>query len=321
MRNEIEKLQLTERAKLLAKWALPESEAERRTLLVKDAIADFTNLSDVFKRMYTFGATPAAVQLGFCMTHMRPISDKMLINYIEGISTYLLNWKDKKSDVAENLNGLVEPAVEVFIDYLSSKLWSDYIIESEITGQQTQIIYGMEIPFTIEAIKLHMKRMRTKYVLPFETIDKVKASFHKHNIELYGKEGHDDKQQKITESEPKNNELKTDYLADNLTKLFDGLNESKKRIDNDRKADFIKLFQDKYLTDWKHIEWEGSNPELATLIFKLTGQSPVPLKVKRYFKTKCKYDTNNQSGKRKENAQIATIFNRTMGYNKLRKEA
>ena len=127
--------------------------------------------------------------------------------------------------------------------------------------------------------------------------------------------------QQNDETEPEINELKTDYLADNLTKLFDGFNKSKKRIDNDRKADFIKLFQDENLVDWKPIEWEGSNPELATLIFKLTGQSPVPLKVNRYFKTKYKYDTNNQSGKRKENAQIATIFNKTMGYNKLKKEA
>jgi len=117
------------------------------------------------------------------------------------------------------------------------------------------------------------------------------------------------------------NELKTDYSGTQLSSLFDGINESKERIDKERKSDYIKLFQDENLYGWKPIKWKGSNPELATLILKLTGKDPKPSLANRYFEPDCKYDSHSHSGKgnRTDNPKIAAIFNKIIGFDKFKK--
>ncbi|MEI7527023.1 MAG: hypothetical protein WCJ95_21925 [Mariniphaga sp.] len=118
-------------------------------------------------------------------------------------------------------------------------------------------------------------------------------------------------EQRINERpEPVNNELKTDYSEIQLTNFFDELNQSKKRIDKERKTDFIQLFRNENLCGWDPIKWEGSNPELATLIYKMVGKTPEPAIVNRYFNPKKEYDTHSHSGKRKENHVITTVFNK-----------
>lgn len=112
-----------------------------------------------------------------------------------------------------------------------------------------------------------------------------------------------------TTPEQENNILKSKYLPEQLTNIFDGLNKEKTRIDPNRKADFIKLFMEANLSKWKHIKWNGSNPELATLVFKLSGSDPIPSIVNTYFDPKNEYDSHSHSGKRIENHAIKQIIN------------
>lgn len=102
--------------------------------------------------------------------------------------------------------------------------------------------------------------------------------------------------------------FKTKYNQAPLGKIFDGLNNEKLRISPKRRADFINLFQGKELNNWKRIKWTGSNPELATLIFKLTGKDPKPALVNNYFDPKNNYDSNSHGGARTENHVIKQII-------------
>ena len=102
--------------------------------------------------------------------------------------------------------------------------------------------------------------------------------------------------------------MKCNLTIDQLKKIFDNLNNKKKRIEVKRKNDFVKLFLDENVVDWKRIKWEGSNPELATLILKLTGKDPIPSLVNKYFEPKVKYKSNSYK-RRQENHAIKTIIN------------
>lgn len=108
------------------------------------------------------------------------------------------------------------------------------------------------------------------------------------------------------------NELTTKYNVEQLGNLFDSLNTEKARIDIERRADFIELFMDANLNNWKVIVWYSSNPELATLIFKLTGIEPKPTLVNKYFDPKSDYDSHSHSGKRKENHAITMIVKKSI---------
>lgn len=107
------------------------------------------------------------------------------------------------------------------------------------------------------------------------------------------------------------NELKTTFSKKQLDMLFDNLNCGKTRIDPKQKTDFTNLFFESELHNLKIIEWKGSNPELATLIYKLTKKFE-PKLVNEYFKTDNKYDSNSHSGNRKENTTIKKIIKKSI---------
>jgi hypothetical protein len=60
-------------------------------------------------------------------------------------------------------------------------------------------------------------------------------------------------------------------------------------------TDFLKAFQVGTF-DCLPIQWNGSNPELATLILRLTGINPTPSIVNLYFKPKKAYDSHSKRG-------------------------
>lgn len=102
--------------------------------------------------------------------------------------------------------------------------------------------------------------------------------------------------------------LESEYLPERLGNIFDSLNKDKQRIDPKRKADFISIFQGTELENWKPVKWTGSNPELATLIFKLTEIEPIPSIVNTFFDPKNTYDSHSHGGKRNENHAIKLII-------------
>lgn len=59
--------------------------------------------------------------------------------------------------------------------------------------------------------------------------------------------------------------------------------------------DFLKAFQAGTF-DCLPLYWLGSNPELATLILRLTGINPTPSIVNLYFKPQKTYDSNSKRG-------------------------
>ena len=71
-------------------------------------------------------------------------------------------------------------------------------------------------------------------------------------------------------------------------------------------TNFVKCLQGGLLSDWKPTHWIGSNPELATLIYTLTGNHPTPSIINRLFVPSTEYDS--QSTKRIYNKKIIKLI-------------
>jgi hypothetical protein len=72
-------------------------------------------------------------------------------------------------------------------------------------------------------------------------------------------------------------------------------------------SDFVNTFQVGALPDgWQRLRWIGSNPELATLFYLLTGIKPIPSIVTKYFRTDKEY--TNTSGGRTNNRFIINLI-------------
>ncbi|MEI6579214.1 MAG: hypothetical protein WCN92_07080 [Eubacteriales bacterium] len=80
-----------------------------------------------------------------------------------------------------------------------------------------------------------------------------------------------------------------------LGKLHQSVNET----------NFVGAFQGATLPE--KIHWKGSNPQLATLVYILTGETPEPLLINKLFKTVKEYDS--QSTKRIVNKIIKELIN------------
>lgn len=112
---------------------------------------------------------------------------------------------------------------------------------------------------------------------------------------------------KITETNsqlaglPCKDTIKEEDLKFIFNKLF------KKPHKSVNETNFIKTFQAESLPDnWQRLKWTGSNPELATMVYMLTGEKPVPSMVTKYFEPKFKY--TNASSKRTNNERVTKII-------------
>jgi len=93
--------------------------------------------------------------------------------------------------------------------------------------------------------------------------------------------------------------------ADKLKPIFRKLKDAKLLDKTVKESDFVRAFQAGALTDWERMRWTGSNPKLSTLVYKLTGEKPIPSFVNRLFITN-KYDSVSTG--RTTNSAINSIF-------------
>jgi hypothetical protein len=77
------------------------------------------------------------------------------------------------------------------------------------------------------------------------------------------------------------------------------------KIEASDETNFVTCLQPGKLLHWKPIAWKGSNPELATLIYKLTEIKPTPSIINSLFHPRTKFDS--QSALRFDNKKIVAL--------------
>lgn len=222
--------ELIEIVEFCQKWFLfDDTEIQRRKRLILESIEDNKFIHKLSDNYYNNKIISSFVKHVHIMAHLKPIKDKMLEDYIYGLSMWGLNFRDKEKRVTEAIDRLMLPAVDTFGDFFKEEAWQDFLIYSEVVEGEICNVNSMVIPFTFEAIKNHVTRMRLSQLFPGD-IGKVKSHYQKYNEQLYGVEtpinnnlvkGKDDKL--TTTSSAKDNEIDHSKLLDALSKYISGI--------------------------------------------------------------------------------------------------
>lgn len=94
-------------------------------------------------------------------------------------------------------------------------------------------------------------------------------------------------------TQPKGLQCLPEFTVDRLKVIHSKL--IKGKLLKCSEEDFLKTFQAGTF-DCLPLDWTGTNPELATLILRLTGINPTPSIVNLYFKPKKAYDSHSKRG-------------------------
>lgn len=222
--------QAIELAEFVKRWHLPDTETKRRMILIVDRITENKFIYHLSDGYFKTGKIKILVDYANGMAGLRPITDEMLMNYIDGLPIILLYHRHKMKQYEEEFDRLVCPAFNIQTEYFSQEQWIDFLIDSKVAGDEIFEIDGMKIPFSHEAIKIFLRDKGIKPLLPSH-FPKVKSDFKKYNIELYGVEtpinnnsvkGKDDKL--IITSSAKDNEIDYTELLKALSKYLSGIN-------------------------------------------------------------------------------------------------
>ena len=211
------------------RWHLPDTETKRRMILIADRITENKFIYHLSDGYFKTGKIKILVDYANGMAGLRPITDEMLMNYIDGLPIIRLYFKYKKKQDEEEFNRLVCPAFNIQTEYFSQEQWIDFLIDSKVAGDEKFKINGMKIPFSHEAIKIFLRDKGTKSLFPSH-FPKVKSDFHKYNIEIYGDKtpidtnSVKDKDNKlIITSSAKDNEIDYTELLKALSKYLSGI--------------------------------------------------------------------------------------------------
>lgn len=179
--------QAIELAKFIQLWHLPDTETKRRIILIADRITENKGMHHLSDGYFKIEHIKSLVNYANGMAGLRPITDEMLMNFIDGLSKFGLYFKYKRKQDKEEIDRLVNPAFNIQREYFSQEQWIDFLLDSEVAGDEILEINNMKIPFSHEAIKIFLRKKGIKSLLPSH-FPKVKADFRKFNIELYGDE-------------------------------------------------------------------------------------------------------------------------------------
>lgn len=168
-------------------WLLTEPEVTRRTNLIQNIISDYSSISPWFDKYLKLKGTTTNLKFINIFAHLKPITDEMLHDCIDGLIEFLFYQKSKIESHSENCENLMRPSFNKFKEFLESEIWRLLIIGEEITGEDYQLVNGVHIPFSADAILKHINRIG-ELPMTANDIQSILSDFRKHNQKIYGHE-------------------------------------------------------------------------------------------------------------------------------------
>lgn len=91
-----------------------------------------------------------------------PLSLYELVSFIDGLAVLpLVKNGDEDSEEALKVKKLTDPTLNYLRKLFSTNSWREFIIKKELSGDEILKIESMEIPISIEQMKLHIERLNT----------------------------------------------------------------------------------------------------------------------------------------------------------------
>jgi len=138
-------------------WFLPSAETKKRITFVNAEIINVRNCSDYCNRYYDRPIMP--IKVIHILAGFRKIDDSMLFDFVWDNALIPLWASSKKEDA--RWDRALDPALNVFLDFLSTSEYVDFIIAGEISGERTIKLGGKIVSITQKEIKQHINRMKS----------------------------------------------------------------------------------------------------------------------------------------------------------------
>jgi hypothetical protein len=150
------------------RWTTSATIINNRLEFIEKEIEEL-NLSKGYKKK--FSASPVGsllLEIGKIMATLKPITEKMLRDYILGIFGIPISISRNDENFNNQIDELLKPSFDILTKYLKSDTFRLSLIDEEVSGDEVLKISGLEIPLSRKSILLHIKRTNS---LPLKSDD------------------------------------------------------------------------------------------------------------------------------------------------------
>lgn len=165
---------VTDKMRLLKKWILSKEKEDIRRKLIKEITADLLTAHPFYEDFFSDIKIKGMVNLGFSATRLRLVTNKILLDYFNGLTK--IPFANHDSSKWEEIDNLMNPLIHINTEFISSKDFIDHLIKKEITGDEFITIGNSTIPYSYKAIQLHIDRIKA-FPINVKDIADIQANF------------------------------------------------------------------------------------------------------------------------------------------------
>jgi hypothetical protein len=173
-----------EEISFLLKWIISEQEANKRIILIDEYFESIASESSIFKDYLSHKTTISQKYIAHSMAWLKPITDDMLMNFIQGIVKLFLVIRFKRESDEREYDQLVEPAFNIFVQFFKSQPWQKYMIEQGVDEGAEFKTQTVIVPIDVKNLFQYSKRIK-KPLLTLYDIDELKKQYYHYLFKEY----------------------------------------------------------------------------------------------------------------------------------------
>jgi hypothetical protein len=144
------------------KWFVDKkSEIER----IEFIDSEIKNIKNQFPSLQKYLSRPKIpIKFIYLLAKLRPIDEMMLFDVVWANVEILY----KESGTEDNLNKKLQPIFDIFLEFIKTDYYADFLIDNEVTGDEYLKFGYKTIPISKQAIKLHISRLKAVPIIAKE---------------------------------------------------------------------------------------------------------------------------------------------------------
>lgn len=144
-----------------AEWLVSPAELERRVQLIDKEVLDYISEIPALGKYFKYEPVQNIISNTYYIARFSKISDAMLLNCVEAGFRFIMFTKDESQK--EEIDTLLFPVFDVINEYAENDLYLDYLIDSEIVGDEKVMLGNIEVPMSKKALKIHIKNRMNSF--------------------------------------------------------------------------------------------------------------------------------------------------------------
>lgn len=208
-----------------------DTESVNKQKLINELIYEAKCISPFYEEFFSFEQVQNLIALCHYAARLPKTKDKILIDFISGLcQIYFIKDELKREEISRLMN----PLMDIVVDFFSSKEYRDHIISMEISGHVFTHINNTSIRHSKKAIRQHIERIKA-FPIVSQDISIIDRDFRNYMEEHYSKDLVDHPEEKTDEDKI---EQKPTFKPEIIDLLF---HEIKDFFDRSQQPELLKI--------------------------------------------------------------------------------